>query len=207
MNATKGITMNTDARWEMRDADPVGDPSRLPYEVRDTDGDRRADFLVRGDAERYSRDRNRDAGIAEEVGDAAAEVGQAMRGRMDDITALLAIANGEEISEKGAEVLDLDPDELAESADDHLTALPLAVEATTTFEIVLGTGGPDDRLLIECDRVVAGESVGGPDLFEYEMRRALYRYSWTGSGEVVLSGDDRDAAMDFARRVVPELAE
>jgi hypothetical protein len=45
--------------WSMQDADPVANPDRLPYEVRDYAGERRADFWIRGDAERYVREENR----------------------------------------------------------------------------------------------------------------------------------------------------
>jgi hypothetical protein len=40
----------------------------------------------------------------------------------------------------------------------------------------------------------------------YEIRRILYRYSWSGSAELELVGEDRRVAESFARRVVPELA-
>lgn len=106
-----------------------------------------------------------------------------------------------------AEVEELSADDLREQADEYLREWPLCIEASTTFEIVLGTGGPDTRLMIECDRVemnsVAIEQ--GRDRWSYEVRRVFYRYSWFGSADFELTGDDRAAAEAFARRVVPEL--
>jgi len=84
--------MSEDAkRWALAEADAVADPSRLPYTVRDAEGDRRADFWIRGDGERYVRDENRrrESGFvlsiglgnaamssAEDVRDALAGIGQ-----------------------------------------------------------------------------------------------------------------------------------
>lgn len=106
------------------------------------------------------------------------------------------------------DVGDMTPGELSTAAEDRLIEMPLAVEATTTWEIVLGTGGPDRRLLFECspfERIDShsptGFSPGG-----YEVRRILYRYSWDGSAEIELVGSDREVAEAFGRRVVPELA-
>lgn len=88
-------------------------------------------------------------------------------------------------------------------------SLPLAVEATTTFEVVLGCGGPDRRLCFECDgspsRVQPDPHTPPP--IEYDIRRVLYRYSWDRSAEVELVGEDREVAKAFGRRVVPELVE
>jgi hypothetical protein len=100
-------------------------------------------------------------------------------------------------------------DEIVEAAEDRMFSLPLAVEATTTFEVVLGCGGPDRRLCFECDvdsRVIErGENV--LQSVGYEIRRVLYRYSWDRSAEIELDGEDREVAEAFGRRVVPELVE
>ena len=80
------------------------------------------------------------------------------------------------------------------------------MEATTTFEIVLGTGGPDDRLLVECE-TGGNRRWDDRDHAPCEIRRILYRYSWDGSAERELSGGDYDLAEHLARRVVPELVE
>lgn len=145
--------------------------------------------------------------------DAAAYVGVAMRSRLDHVAGLLAASWGDPDQFSNDELLELDigygvagplsAEYVREAAEEHLDALPLAVEATTTFEVVLGTGGPDDRLLVECAPIK--DSRGLP--MAYEIRRIVYRYSWSGSGEVELVGEDRAAAETFARRVVPELVE
>lgn len=51
---------------------------------------------------------------------------------------------------------DRDPDEIRDAAEERMYELPLAVERTTTFEVVLGVGGPDRRLCFECDRLSVG---------------------------------------------------
>jgi hypothetical protein len=147
-----------------------------------------------------------------QVGDAAAEVEGAKRGRLDDLRALLLVASGDgdQANEATVEALDIgaeyddhelqnDGGDLEERATEAIDEYPLCVEATTMFEVVLGTGGPDDRLLFECS--------GGEGEWEWEIDRVLYRYSWTGSAERVLSGEDRETAEELARRVVPELTE
>jgi hypothetical protein len=148
--------------------------------------------------------------------DVHAYVGEAARSRMDTIRDLLRIATGDEaiIDEYSNDetLLDLaygqpgpiSAEQLAEEAAERLDTLPLCVESTRTFEIVLGTGGPDDRILIECGEDPQGSP--GRDM-DYEPRRVSYRYSWEGSGEVKLTGEDREAALELARRVVPELAD
>lgn len=146
---------------------------------------------------------------------AAAYVGTAMRGRMDDIADLVEIAAAGASTVDHADRLEalgiesqLDDDASREEADERLSELPLCVERTMTFEVVLGTGGPDDRLCFECEIGLAcpadDDTITTPT---YEIRRVLYRYSWSGSGEVELYGEDREAAEAFARRVVPELVE
>jgi hypothetical protein len=105
--------------------------------------------------------------------------------------------------------LGLDPDAFDRyDAEEALDELPLAVEATTTFEVILGIGGPDRRLCLECDRIEGGFCDDGSRIpSSYELRRVCYRYSWSDSAELELSGSDRDVAEAFARRVVPELAD
>lgn len=151
-----------------------------------------------------------------EVGDAHAEVDEAARSRLDDLGDLLAVAQGRALREERLAELDLaqageaDADEgwsIAQEAEDRLSEFPLAVESTRVFEVVLGTGGPDDRLLIECDMDEYDIGGGHRSDPQYEVRRVLYRYSWTGSAERELTGKDREVALEFARRVVPELAE
>lgn len=102
----------------------------------------------------------------------------------------LVVEGGDPIEDQAAELLD---------------ALPLAVEATTTFEVVLGVGGPDRRLCFECDR--ANWDADADRSFPVEIRRVFYRYSWEGSAEVELHGEDKETAEAFGRRVVPELVE
>lgn len=158
-----------------------------------------------------------------EVGDARAEVGEQMRNRLDELASLSRIARGEDVEQfSNDEVLALGlaygqpgaipVEQLQEEAEQRLNEYPLCVERTVSFEIVIGTGGPDDRLVVECDVVptLVGHELtlqepGGS--IEYEIRRILYRYSWTGSAEVELVGEDRQVAEEFARRLVPELVE
>jgi hypothetical protein len=140
---------------------------------------------------------------------AAEYVGTALRGRLDDLAALhqLIDGDGDQADQKTVEGLGIgaeyDDHELQgveglgeeDAAQDALDSYPLCVERATVFEIVLGTGGPDDRLVIECSED------------PYEIERIFYRYSWSGSAERQLSGDDYDTAERFARSVVPELTE
>jgi hypothetical protein len=140
--------------------------------------------------------------------DAVAYVEEPMRNRLGTIATLQRIADGEghELSpaDVAAElgllnrrvVAHASAHELADDARQQLDELPLAVESRTTYSIVLGTGGPDDRLEVE----VEGERGGR------EVRGVLYRYSWTtNSATRRLVGDDLDLASEFARRVVPDL--
>lgn len=184
------------------------------------------------DVERIEAEANGDHGEAtnaantHETGDAAAEVDDKLRGRLDDLILLTGLSRGEGVDElSNDEMLGLgiaygqpgpiDDRQIEEEAAERLDEYPLCVESTRTFEIVLGTGGPDDRLVFECDLSeylrparavpVPGEQ-SAPEI-EYEIRRVLYRYSWTGSAERVLSGQDQEAAEELARRVVPELGE
>lgn len=96
---------------------------------------------------------------------------------------------------------------VAEEAQDQLDEYPLAVERTMVFEVVLGTGGPDDRLIFECSAGHEREADDPSQRTTWEIDRVLYRYSWMGSAERVLTGEDRATAEELARRVVPELVE
>jgi hypothetical protein len=143
-------------------------------------------------------------------------VGEAMRGQLDDLAALQQLATdrtypshlGVALESLGVEFEGGEP--LEDQAERLLDEYPLCVERTVSFEIVLGTGGPDSRLIVECD-VDESRVVERGDLVlkaeGYEIRRVLFRYSWEGSGEVELYGDDKAVAEAFARRVVPELVE
>lgn len=155
-----------------------------------------------------------------EVGDAAAEVEQQLRDRLDDLILLTGLARGEGIDEISNDQMlglgiaygqpgPIEAPQIEEEAAERLDEYPLAVERTVSLEVVLGTGGPDDRLIFECD-VVDPAAVAGDGSTAYgplEISRVLYRYSWTGSAERVLSGQDRAAAEELGRRVVPELVE
>jgi hypothetical protein len=141
---------------------------------------------------------------SEDETDVTAYVGVSMRDALDDIALLVALAEGGRELDKTQmlHVLDLegpaDESEIVEAAQERLYQLPLCVDRTVCFEIVLGTGGPDRRLVVECEH----NAVQG-----HHIRRIVYRYSWSGSAEVELLGDDRETAEEFARRVVPELSE
>jgi len=218
--------MNTSApapRWTVEVDDSV---PGLTYLVRDYAGEPRARFMVGPDANRYAdglnakiqeREERVSGGASADSTDAPNYVATAKRNRVDYIAALLdivadpieALAASYRIAEVGGQD---DPgwsvDAAQETAEELLREMPLCVDATTTFEIVLGTGGPDSRLLIECDASQPHMGGDGPygDV-EYEIRRILYRYSWNGSGELELTGSDYRAAESFAERVIPELAE
>jgi hypothetical protein len=142
---------------------------------------------------------------------AAEYVGTAMRGRLDDLRLLLLLSEGGRELDRTQmlDVLDLegpaDDGEIVDAANERLVELPLCIQTTTFFEVVLGTGGPDDRLIVECNTY--DRSPSGYSETTYEIRRIVYRYTWSGSGEVELIGEDRDTAEAIARRVVPELVE
>lgn len=150
-----------------------------------------------------------------QVGEAEHEVEAHKRSRLGDLAALLTLQRDQGTQNVDDDELELvtgrlealgvefDGGELLEDqASRLLDEYPLSVETTTTFEVVLGTGGPDDRLLFECSG--GGNPIDGQP---FEIDRVLYRYSWTGSAERVLSGDDRETAEAFGRYVVPELSE
>lgn len=217
--------MSTERSWTFYDDgnEAVEDGVKgqvMPHIAVDPDKDARATFWIRGDAERYVRDRNREAGIATETGDAHDEVDSHMRSRLDEIHNLDRLANPDvDLDEwSNDELLALDigygvegalsREYIQEAAEEQLNEYPLCVEATTTFEVVLGTGGPDDLLLFEC-RKELGTKEDPSDFLDahYEIRRVLYRYSWMGSATRVLTGDLKEVAEEFARRVVPELSE
>lgn len=143
----------------------------------------------------------------------------AMRSRLDDIAVLVGTAEGkgegwadpDKLDALGIEDIHADgaTGNAEEEAQERLDEYPLAVEASVTFEVVIGTGGPDDRLLFECDVDLLEASEFGrfPDSEGYTVRRVIYRYSWEDSAERVLTGEDKETAEVLARRVVPELAE
>lgn len=143
--------------------------------------------------------------------DARAYVETSARGLIEDLRVLAALSEYESSEEARQDIgaeriagLGLDPDAFDRyNAEEAIDQLPLAVEATTTFEVVLGTGGPDRRLCFEC----ASHDQGADNRPMYEIRRVFYRYSWEGSAEVELTGEDRETAEAFGRRVVPELGE
>jgi hypothetical protein len=154
-----------------------------------------------------------------QTGDAAAEIDEHMHSRLDDLALLVGTAEGKgegwahpaRLEALGIEDKHAHPEigTAEEEAQERLDEYPLAVEATVTFEVVLGTGGPDDRLLFECSGTPSPVQPDPhtPPPTVYEINRVLYRYSWTGSAERVLTGEDRETAEALARRVVPELAE
>jgi hypothetical protein len=144
-----------------------------------------------------------------------AYVGEAMRGRLEDLRLLQRLGDGagkdllregcgDQVEGLGVELEGGEP--LEDQANALLDEYLLCVEATTTFEIVLGIGGPDDRLLVECE-TVENRMREGRDHAAYEIHRILYRYSWSGSGERILNGEDYAVAERFARLVVAELVE
>lgn len=147
--------------------------------------------------------------------DARAYLETSARDCIDELRDLSALGEyehpGEARQDIGSEriaALGLDPDAFDRyDAEEAIDALPLAVEATTTFEVVLGIGGPDRRLCFECDRIEGGYYDDGSRIpSTYEVRRVYYRYSWSGNAELELTGEDREVAEAFAVRVVAELA-
>lgn len=152
-------------------------------------------------------------------------VAEAAVGDAADIALLMALSQAtdrEDVNEVGSSekiegllgignILDEDPQDLAEAAERVMDGWPLAVESTVTFEIVLGVGGPDSRILIECDVEQHGSPATVPSGYErelsYEIRRVCYRYSWSGTADYEFSGEARAAVEAFARRVVPQLSE
>lgn len=170
-----------------------------------------------------------DGTISIDVRDAtnpAEYVETAMRGQLGYLAELQAVQSGgwlgeQVITEMGVEriaaALEMSEKEvgaaagveLADAAEERIDEFPICVEVTTTFEIVLGIGGPDDRLLVECNTergALASPSTLARQM-QYEIRRVLYRYSWGESAEIVLHDEDQKVAEAFARRVVPELDE
>lgn len=138
---------------------------------------------------------------------AAAYVKTAAEGTIRRLRDLIEIAaNGsDDFPADRLAALDLDyTPETQDAAVERLDEWPLCIESTVTFEIVLGTGGPDTRLCFEATRVSLDEEL---DLPNYEIQRVFYRYSWSGSAEFELTGEDKETAEEYARRVVPELVE
>jgi hypothetical protein len=113
--------------------------------------------------------------------DARAYVGTSARDLIGELRTLeLLTQGGRTLSEtQMLDSIDIEgpagEDEIFEAAEDRLFSMPLAVEATTTFEVVLGCGGPDRRLCFECavdSRVIErGENV--LQSVGYEIRRVL----------------------------------
>ncbi|MBS1675986.1 MAG: hypothetical protein JST08_01245 [Actinobacteria bacterium] len=149
--------------------------------------------------------------------DARAYVATSARDCVADLGDLNELANygmiegGATLDPGRLSALGIDPEGAPEDqAEERLHELSLGVDVTTTFEVVLGAGGPDRRLCFECDRDL---DRSGLDLtpayprYVYEIRRVHFRYSWSGSAEVELTGSDREVAEAFGRRVVPELAD
>jgi hypothetical protein len=144
---------------------------------------------------------------------AASYIDKAMRGRLDDLALLIETRDaGQAPDNADNKVLeglgfDLEGEDATEQAERLMDEYPLCAEATVVFEVVLGTGGPDDRLLFECSAGYEREADDPAQRTTWEIDRVLYRYSWTGSAERVLHGKDRETAEELARRVVPELVE
>jgi len=150
--------------------------------------------------------------------DAAGFIGEAKRGRLDDLDALRQVIDGDAdlVDEAvmlglgiGAEYDDheLQREPTADDAECALDTYALAVESALVFEVVLGTGGPDDRLVFECSLIRGSRLDTSGAAGAVTIRRVLYRYTWAGSAEVELTGEDRRIAEEYGRRVVPELAE
>jgi hypothetical protein len=141
---------------------------------------------------------------------AAEYIDTAKKGRLGDIADLLKLSGGDidyEVDAARAREFGIDDgDYVGDQADELLSSYPLCVETQISFEIVIGTGGPDDRLIVECDVELLEPSEFGR-FGDLDVSRILYRYSWDGSAERVLGGEDREVAEAFARRVVPELAD
>lgn len=155
---------------------------------------------------------------ATDATDAAAYLGEAKRGRLDDLDALRQVIDGDAdlVDERvllglgiGAEYDDheLQREPSPDDAECALDTYALAVESALVFEVVLGTGGPDDRLVFECSLIRGNRPDTAGAAGEVAIRRVLYRYTWAGSAEVELVGEDRRIAEEYGRRVVPELAE
>lgn len=183
--------------------------------IRSDEAEPGAALLIVPVADLSSFEEKREPQPEPQVGDAHAEIDGNMRSRLDELHNLQRLANpGVDLDEwSNDELLALDigygvagplsREYIQEAAEERLNAYPLAVEAETVFEVVIGTGGPDDRLVFECSEI----DRNGVNEPAYEINRVLYRYSWTGSAERVLSGEDRETAEGLARRVVPELVE
>lgn len=149
-----------------------------------------------------------------QVGEADKEIDAELRSRLDDLAVIRRTRDAgqapDDVTDEQLEALGFqieDGADVVEQADELLTEYPLCVERTMVFEVVIGTGGPDDRLIFECSAGYEREADDPSQRTTWEIDRVLYRYSWTGSAERVLSGEDRETAEELARRVVPELVE
>src|SRR3954451_13962133 len=149
MNAapTEGGGMSTESRWTVNEPRIAGaDEETLtrlgcPHVVTDYDDNLRAVFHIGEDAERYVRDRNGEAGVPSEMGDAHAEVDSRMRDRLDDLAILIGTAEGkgegwadpDKLEALWVEDKHADPEigTAEKEAQERLDEYPLAVEATT----------------------------------------------------------------------------
>jgi hypothetical protein len=148
---------------------------------------------------------------------AASYVETSARELIGDLRILAAIDATDDLSRvshvpnEQLESLGFDLDPAGEAFEDQAARLmdemPLAVEATTTYENSFGGDGAARSLLILCKH----GTVWGPngDEQSLEITGVSYRYSWDvdNEAEIELDGEDREAAEAFGRRVVPELGE
>lgn len=135
------------------------------------------------------------------------------RRAISDLQVLLDIADHCDPGFSGRRLEDLGfvlegGDPLADQAERLIDARPWGIQATVTFAVVLEPAAPQRSLRLECDPDLLdlGELRRFPGRGGHEVRRVFYRYSWSDSAEVELSGADRQIAERFAARVVPELA-
>jgi hypothetical protein len=123
----------------------------------------------------------------------------------DDLSRVSDIPN-ERLESLG---FDLDPggEPLEDQAGALMDSMALAVEATTTFEVVLGV---DRRLCFECSATTESTIDPASGVYvpegSHEIRRVFYVCPGEGSEEVELTGEDREVVEAFGRRVVAELA-
>lgn len=126
----------------------------------------------------------------------------------DDLSRVSDIPN-ERLESLG---FDLGPD--GEAFEDQAGALmrsmALAVEATTIFEVVLRADGTNRRLCFECSATTESTIDPASGVYvpegSHEIRRVYYTCPWEGSAALELTGEDREVAETFGRRVVSELA-
>lgn len=121
--------------------------------------------------------------------------------RLALVSRVLTEGSTRDVSNEESEAVGLEFDgrDMAEDAAERLYEYPLRVEATTTFEVVLGAGGPGDRLCLECDGCPADWQ---PDLHTppptvYGPLRPL-PLLLVGRAGLRLRGEDREVAEAFA---------